>query len=45
VPLPTWPAYQVGQLAYGTALAVVLVGGLLAARRRRHARIGVPSIR
>jgi hypothetical protein len=42
VPLPGWPAYQVGQLAYGTALAVVLVGGLLAARRRR-ARIGVPS--
>jgi len=42
VPLPAWPAYQVGQLGYGTALAVVLVGGLLAARRRR-ARVGVPS--
>jgi hypothetical protein len=35
VPLPAWPAYEVGQLAYGTALAVVLSGGLLAARRRR----------
>jgi hypothetical protein len=44
VPLPEWPAYQVGQLAYGTALAVVLMSGLLAAQRRR-ARVGVPSIR
>jgi hypothetical protein len=42
VPLPAWPAYQVGQLAYGTALAVVLAGGLLAARRRR---LGVRRVR
>ena len=35
VPLATWPAYEVGQLAYGAALAVVLAGGALAARRRR----------
>jgi hypothetical protein len=38
VPLPAWPAYEVGQLAYGSALAVVVAGGLLAARRRRGSR-------
>jgi hypothetical protein len=35
VPLPALPAFDVGRLAYGAALAAVVLGGTIAARRHR----------